>query len=688
MNKLFHRSYFKEIFRQLRTIGIVGACFLMLANAVTAITLLTAKVNGTGFSTTIPGGASLAGVMMAFVYIVGVALVFSAFGWLNKRSTSDFYHSIPVTRTQIYGSSMLAVFIWMGIGLVLYSAVHALLYLVFGAPFNYLLFGCVLLNMLIASLEVMGAAAIACAISGTRFVDLFATAVILFIPRFLLTVLAIFTSRFGHGSLVVSTISPLFDPTYNIIATPYAAFFRLFGFSDFYTVDYANVGAMIYTLVYSCILIVIGGIAFNKRKSEYAGNATTNRFFQGVIRTAIGLPLLLIMVFLFMEEGEFGPGLVILLILAFVCYSLYELISTKSAKKMLKAMPLFLICLLISAVFLFVPDLISRIEFAKKVDDSNIKGFTLVEESYGYLGDFTGYVSESESYASIMRNRIVMSDPEAAKLISKAYERTRDNVNGAYVTLKIYRKGLAGSVTRTLSFTDKDYQKLYDIWSSNEEYKKYEDMFPDGRNYILLGDFSSSETEEVFEIFKREYQSLTPEQKLNVKWNYNPNSPDITLIGCKGVDNYTERYSLTEYTPMAAKRYIEIVNGRNKELVKKDLEEALKWMEDGGEGEFYIQINEGFFAIDYDCFFDFSSWIMKYNNYSGDNTPSQTDPEIYEALKVLKNAPIADDIENGYKLLIWFDSDGFIRESHYVYITLTPEEVQFLSKVMNSYYSY
>ena len=38
MEKLLHRGYFKELFRQLRTAGIVMACILMMMNLITFVT--------------------------------------------------------------------------------------------------------------------------------------------------------------------------------------------------------------------------------------------------------------------------------------------------------------------------------------------------------------------------------------------------------------------------------------------------------------------------------------------------------------------------------------------------------------------------------------------------------------------------------------------------------------------------
>ncbi|MBO6061019.1 MAG: hypothetical protein J6P98_02745, partial [Clostridia bacterium] len=383
MNKLFHSGYFKEIFRQLRVAGLVSAGVLMLNNATSAFSIVFGLLDD---FTSIPGGMQLALPLMEYAYIMGLVLTFIAFGWMNKRSAADFYHCIPITRKQIYFSSVAAILLWMFIGMTAYAIVHALIYLVCGAPFNYLLYLGVYLTMLIGAVEVVGATAIACSISGTRFVNLIAAVVILFIPRFLLTVMSGFV-MIKDSTIVSAFITPLFDPNYNVIATPYSIFT-----SDLLkvSVTFGNPLAMLWNLVYALILIVLGAVAFQKRKSEMAG-VPTGRGFQAVIRTAVGVPLLLVLdlivigrdssrIFDFGSAADLVLPMVVLLILSFVFYSLYELISTKSAKKMVKAMPLFVICLAIGALYLVLPGLICKAENSIKLDASNIKSYSVYSE--------------------------------------------------------------------------------------------------------------------------------------------------------------------------------------------------------------------------------------------------------------------------------------------------------------------
>lgn len=642
MNKLIHKGYFKEMFNQLKVTGIVGACILMLTNVTAIFNVIAERESLFEGYYGIPEGSTLASPMMIFIYIMGIALTFNAFGWMNKRATSDFYHAVPITRTQIYFSSILAAFCWMVIGLVSYAVVHALIYAVLGSPFNYVLYLCVLVNMLIASIEVIGAVSIGCAISGTRFVNLFASIIILFMPRFLFTVVAMFIHEVGSSSLVIPSIAMIFNPTYNIIASPYA---NLIAQSiPFFTVDFADVLAMIYTLVYSIALVILGWIAFKRRKSETAGIPTTNKLFQGVIRTAVGLPLLMILVYS-MLDGSPGPTAIILLVLfAFVFYCLYELISTRSIKKMLKAMPLFLICILISGLMLVIPTLIAKTELNAKADTSNIKSYSVVsDDNRGIDILFGGYGELDDGYAAIRQEAIEFSDPESLKIIADAYARSVDERNDPYYYenaseyIRIERKG-ALPITRRLTFKASEYKKLKNLRDANGEYSSFESEFPEGKTYCFIYGLTRSQSEELGLLFREEFEKLSVEaRKSLLVTDFSDSDMELCIYGCYGPKNYRSRYVIGDMTPKTARKYLEYINKNNGAEAKDAISKIVEWMESGGDDiYFYVDIDNGNAIV--------NNWDLRYFMME-DRTrlPMNTDPEYYEIFKMLDSASLTND---------------------------------------------
>ena len=700
MKKLFHKGYFWEMFRQLRVVGIVSASVLMLTNVTYFFTLLTNVFTDLSTSYSIPGAIELAAPMMTFVYIAGLVFTFVAYNWLNRRSYSDFYHGLPVTRKQIYFSSFLAIMFWMVFGIAAYAAVHALIYLFFGAAFNYLLFLCVIVNMIIGAIEVVGAVSIACAISGTRFVNLFASIVIMFIPRFLLTVLAVFVWDEAPYMLKVTNLgSPLFDPSYNIFGTPYALILSSIFGSSFSVVSFTKPLAMLWSFLYSTGLVIVGAVAFNKRSSETAGIPTKSKLFQAVVRTAIGLPFLLILVF-FLARGELSiVGIVILLLVSFTLYCLYELISTRRPKKMLKAMPLFTICMGISLLYLLIPKLVILIEENKNITKENIAGYSDGSEEYSYsilsaLFDVNG---AETTYSDIKTGKMVFGDAESVEIIARAYERTQQMVKMAkngydenynYVTVTVVRK-LGGKVTRNLLFTNGELERLGELKRLSDKYSKLVYEYPQGTRFYYCSYLTQIEAREVGMIFEEEFKTLTEEQKDRIRYKgmyggyagidyvlvgYTTTSGRSSLMlsiyGCIGPDNYKNIYKISSDTPRTAAKMIEYLNKRSGEAGRQALEKLKAWFENSNsEMQFSLSIGNDASIGNYSTRYWMNMWSQE-NGNEGSNA-MLTDPEYYEVVKILAGAPLATEIDEGALIRIEIDY-----EMNRFFVKLSEEDYQ------------
>ena len=406
---------------------------------------------------------------------------------MNRRSTSDFYHALPIKRTQIYCSTVLAVMLWIAIGITGYAIVHALLYLTTGLPFNYLAYLCVYGNMLIGIIQVVGIVSLACAISGTRFVNLFAAAAILLIPRALLLLFGLFVNL-NAEFLPVSRIFFLFNPSYNIFGTPYMTMFdglieELGGVWS--SIDFCNALAALYSLVHALLLVFLACIAFVRRPSESAGMPIKNRFLQAVLRTAFGLPILLLLALL-IDQGTFSFYLTVILILvAFTVYCLFELISTKSAKRMLKAMPLFTICLGIAALYLFIPKLVGKAAAAIEVDESEITSF---EIELGNIRNEAFYTirNDSDDYVTQGAMTVRIDDKQAIRTIARTYRHTvnlnRTNNTPYEYVVRIHRTN-GGDLIRTLRFSDLERDKLLEYMIANEDFADVCTTDPAGAHY-------------------------------------------------------------------------------------------------------------------------------------------------------------------------------------------------------------
>lgn len=654
MGRLIHRGYFKELFRQLMTAGIVSSGVLMLGNV---SSLITRFISATSLS--FPTASAIALPMKIFIYVMGLILPFSAFGWMNKRSRSDFYHSIPISRTQMFFTSLLVMALWMFIGIIAYAVVNALLNLLFGAPFNYLLFLCIVINMLISAVEVLAAVSLACALTGKRFVNIVTALVILFMPRLLLTALAGFINIAANGNIPSGTLSIFFDPSYNIIAVPYSFGSLITGVN----VNYANVFAMLYTACYTALLIFLGWIAFKKRRSEIAGQTCSSRVVHALIRISLGIPLLIIAVFPLFLLDDISLAIIItpiFIVMSFVIYCLYELISTRSAVKMAKAMPLFLVCIAVAALYLVVPRWIANAELGIKIDRKDIRSYS-VEKQENDLESLVESIFIDEgmiygtSYEDLMRHTCKFDDSESLDIISRAFDRSyreSDELSSGYAgsTMIRIRRSSGRDLVRYLMLTESEMTKLENNMLLNERYAEAMSRFPDGIKYYACDSLAGSEASNIAAILAGEYESLSDSDKAQIQM-YSEfdlfEQPSLKIAGCMGTENYYSQFNIGSLTPNAYKEYLRSLNEKNGAKVLKQLSELESWTRIGGKTRSFSIGVSGYANV------RINSYMMSFNDQFDyepsdniDAVPISTDPEISEMIAILSHGTLTADDEN------------------------------------------
>lgn len=654
---LIHRGYFRELFRQLRTRGIVAALILLSINLIEFLIFLSADPSSRFVDPA--GGGGLAWAMLIFLYVACPVLTFGAYRWLLRRVQSDFYHAIPLTRTQIYATTSLAVFLWLAIGLTVYAVTRALIYLVFGLAFNYLLFLCVYLNMLLCAITNLGALSIGCALSGTRFVSIFTSATILFFPREVLYLLKAMI-EINAQSFVPLYGQPFFtNPSFNISAWPL--------YPLLYGIDYANVLAMLYSLLYGFLLLFLGGVLFKRRKSEHAGVPYTSKLMQGVVRVMVGsqatmgLGMLLNQHFfgqsdyniIDMPDSAVVPLVCISLITSFVFYCLYELISSKRMKNVLKAMPFYPICIALGLVMLFVPTWIGLTKRDQKIDAADVKGYTVrLNESTLVTPYSLLFVGSENTYADLLTEQYTFTDREEIGYLARQYNGDMDTFS-EYYSMKSPLAELKGAgLSRKFLRSDRiSMRRLLDDQAFREAFYAY----PKGTVWYSADGLTQEEAKEVGKAFREDYEKLSNEQRATLMTGrneylcYTP-EPDftsmtITIAGCCGTENYVETFRVTELTPNAAKLYLSYRNAAYGEAMQKQLKETVAWMENpdmqtSERGNYWIGGTRPYGP--------WNEWEYRweYGESPAGTTPKDAFPEQYAVLKALSEAPLSDDPEH------------------------------------------
>ena len=683
---LIHRGFFREMFRQLRAKGLVATLLLAGLNLIFFSAFLTRDPIRTSYTHYDPRLMALP--MLLILYIMVPIMVFGAYRWLNKRSESDFYHAIPLTRTQIYATTSAAILAWLLIALGSFAVVQTVLYTVFGLPFNYLLYLCVFLNMLIAAVEITAAFSIGAALTGRRFTGFFQSLTVLFLPRILLTAFWMFVELDAGYSLPFSKLPFFLNPECNIAATPIH--------SLIWGINYANVPAMLYSLVYSFGLLALGCVAFNKRRSELAELPYASKVLQTATRVVFGMPQLIgIVVILhvylrFGEDTEFMPAYIFTplcvtsVVFSFLFYCLYELISTKKMKRVVRAMPAFGFCILLTLFYIFVPAWVAKLHAPKAVSADEIRYYEVNNESTLIM---PSRIMGSDTYPDYVLTHHRFNEKAGRTLIEYASndgaaygasflfdgigeDRAVVNDGGLFKKTIPLIGSQSVQVSPGTAFTraclgDRAFlDKLY--------------AFPKGRVVYAAGGLTLSEAREVGRLFREEYEKLTDEQKASLFLSRNsvldvaqtPEMMDlsITLYGSIGAENYTMRYRINELTPNAAKAMLGYLNARNAKDAQKQLKALVSWMEHPEEDLDYINFMLGNYTLSTygDLWYDAETLPM---------TPRDANPKEYAILKALSEAPLSDDPNRAVTFETYFYSaNGFTSSLNEVKIGLDADD--------------
>ena len=665
MNRIIHKGFFKEMCRQLRTKGLVATFILLGLNL---IELASFAINGSvRDSMTHLHQSLMLAPTYVFLFIATPILAFGAYRWLNRRAQSDFYHAIPLTRLQLYGSTSAAILLWLTIPITAHTLMRVVMFTAFGSPFNYVLQLCAYLNVLIAALTILGAISIGVSLSGSGFVGFFTAVVILFYPRAFLLLLAALT-EVHSGIFVPFSLQPFFiNPSFNLAATPIHTLF--------YVPDLGNVLAMLYSLAYGLLLLTLGGVAFHRRKSEAAEIPYTNRTLQTLVRVAVGsLPLVCfaaLLAAIFEEIDGYEQWSVLLplavtaLVFSFVFYCLFELISSKRWKKVVKAMPFYPICLVLAAIILFVPAAAEKQSAGARISSANeVTGIRFVGNESSPL--VPRALMLEKDYADVIGAKRTFTDRDViTQVVDSAYKLYGLDSGGTYNNVRLKGVNLVGisSVSRL---------EMIETCLKDESFREEYYAYPKGHIYYMCPGLTNAEAKEVGELFKKDYEALSEadrdklfRSRKKTSYYYMKTKPSasnlsITLYGCFGTENYEETFLINELTPNAARRYLEFLNARNGEAVRKALVDFVNWMETGNDlsgnnFESYFYLGNSNYAM---SFWGLLAEVEVNGTWKQYPTPMSAHEKEYEILKALSEAPLCTDADQCVTVRANISTDG------------------------------
>lgn len=576
IKEFFSPKLYFQGFKKMRGAGIATAVIVTITNILFPLITLFEELSRIPDYDAVPYASSSAQSIEHVTYeslapcslliiILAPIIILSAFSFLNDRKKSDFYHALPQRRECVFLSFMAAALTWSVGTIIVSTLLNSLLWtLVPNRSLSVLTVLFAILATIILTLFVTALTSLAMTVTGTPVANVLIT---LLFALFFRIIGALLLATLDELCLVfVEDMSPLrcLSFSFYLPAALLASVFNSNGNPSGFT----NIPLLIYTLVISLAILALACFTYRQRLSEMAGRSAPSKKLQHVYRCAITLPLVILPISRIATEGLEGYHLV-LLVLALIVYMIFELITTKKPKNMLKTLPMFLVPVAISIVFMFSVVGVGAAIESVRPDDDDIAGVALGENHY-YNG-----------FEQLIVKDTFVADRDLAKIIARQlkYSTSSSATRRGNVSLTVRIKLENGrEIARDLLMSSEDQKLVLSLIETSEEMGDLFIKLPskDIINHIHVSGMSSFEKEDAYElwsVFCEEYATLSSEDKARVKGlrsastdGYKEEMYMTSLAGINISGQYKLEYFSSYYhvypqiMPRTASKYLELYN--------------------------------------------------------------------------------------------------------------------------------
>lgn len=520
---IWSKNLYFEGLRRLRSLIITFAALSAAASAllivINVLTVTRQQSTSHGFIYAIPA--------LFFVFTGAPALAFRTFSFLNKRRGSDMFHALPYTRTCLFLSFLSSLITAITAITALIAVIGAVAYAVSGAiPGATKLFFMMILACYIASLYVSAVVVMTVSASGSAFTETVMSIVLIIFPQVIIA---------AFYSYIISNIpTAVMTDVYRIansFGDPYLPGLPLrlmITFLGGYGIEGAYAPLpYIYTSVACALYFAAAYLLFRFRKSETAERSAPSAAFQAVFRVIVTCAFSFIGILL-LSSGFDGnadiksilPGVIIFFGLATVSYFIFELISSKGKKNLLKTLPTLFAVVALNFAFLGAlygiytyemkfgtePDKVSAVTVSKSAVNSSSYGMNLSELACGKIL-YKGYrIKNEDTVAEICRE-------------IKYVNENRPVGKEQFLYFDI-RSGLAVR-KRSMNVFGSLYMLIKDEIRETEEYEKllkvlpeqdvnpgksvyYTGVFVDREKILKYASYSQDDVDKVLEVLKKE----------------------------------------------------------------------------------------------------------------------------------------------------------------------------------------
>ncbi len=473
--KLFDLGLYVDSLRRTALVGGLFTALMSIQSIIVVIGFLFTAQNIKEralyfYSVSTVGFLDMNPMIFSIPFLMVPLLMISLFGFLTKRSSSDFWHSIPFSRECIYITFIVTAISWTLAAIIISSIISVVGFLLmpqyYAVNFMSLLY--ILPGIVAIALVVMGAFSISSSLTGTTFNNFIVAALILFLPR---AFIMYFDSLCSNTSLFPSVFGNGDSSSLNLLFAAFTG--SVFGVSEM-NESMTVLSSIIYTFILGIVYLVIGVVLFKHRKSEAASLSSVNKHVQTALRVIVSLIVCFVPIYLICEgsvtDTESAFFVFVMYLIAVITYLLYELITTKKSKNMLKSLPKLWILLVANILIIVTATVVYTVEYNYIPTAETVKSIKIYDNSH------------SGNYFNKKMSKINISDNELEEFLCdvytqnrKEYERNELRSAGHKIINVSFKNGLTEKHRRIYLDTD-EYTKLGEILDKNEDVKAIYDV--------------------------------------------------------------------------------------------------------------------------------------------------------------------------------------------------------------------
>ena len=519
--KIVDGRLYREAFRQGKLIGLTSLVVLTLISVLSAVGRFIEKSNEVATIANTVSFYQVNPFVLVVMYVLGPLILLYLLRFVGSRNSADFYHSIPQTRLCVFLSFFLAALTWMTLLVAVPVAVGTILLLQWPAFFkpDVLDILNVAVHVWVGGFYLMTIVAVGVGLTGTIFTNIVVSLMIFFLPRLFLD----FVTNLVADALPFLTegyILPFPTSMYNIPMGAVTG--ELF---DYVRCGYGAikdsltaVQSLIYTGIWTVIWLVVSARLFIRRRSETAGQASISPRVQAACRILATLTFCLIPIgLIFMSvTSKYYAGMdseevytyITLYIVAIVLYFLYELITTRKAKNLVKAIPGLAIVAVLNVALLGGMLVYTNIAKSYQPSADEIEWISIqMKDGYTRYHD-----SSYPDYFAEKTSGVRLTDPEMKQLVSECLAKTVNGEDKDIYNSQSYRVPVAISTGgmptyRTITFSRKDYARLVERMGEQDSFREVYRL-PENPYGVSIEGFSDEEAREIYEVMRQEAEEL------------------------------------------------------------------------------------------------------------------------------------------------------------------------------------